>query len=264
MRVAKVGTLLVMIGMAGTLVFGIWLAISLDAYKLWDGWVIAALILWAIGGFLGQKAGEGYQAGGELGEKLAADGVTSSPELAETFGASRAFWFHNATLVVVLRHSRRDDLEAGRMTGVIAAIRPDDWNFPLLVHVLGAMILVGAVLTAVVAQLSADATAVPDRMRSVAFRTLLFVGIPSWFAMAIGAQWIYDKEFGDVEEDPAWIGIGFITRELGGLLLLIATICAGIASRKNKSGLAKASAILAAIALIGWVVAIWAMGAKPD
>jgi len=57
---------------------------------------------------------------------------------------------------------------------------------------------------------------------------------------------------------------GFITRELGGLLLLIATICAGIASRKNKSGLAKASAILAAIALIGWVVAIWAMGAKPD
>ena len=102
MRVAKTGTLLVMIGMAGTLVFGIWLAISLDAYKLWDGWVIAALILWALGGFLGQKSGEGYQAGGELGEKLAADGVTSSPELAESFGASRAFWFHTATLLVVL------------------------------------------------------------------------------------------------------------------------------------------------------------------
>ena len=102
MRIARTGTLLVMIGMAGTLVFGIWLAISLDAYKLWDGWVIAALILWALGGFLGQKSGEGYQAGGELGEKLAAEGVTSSPELAESFGASRAFWFHNATLLVVL------------------------------------------------------------------------------------------------------------------------------------------------------------------
>ena len=150
------------------------------------------------------------------------------------------------------------------MTGVLAAIRPDEWNFPLLVHVLGAMILVGAVLTAVVAQLSADATAVPDRMRSVAFRTLLFVGIPAYIAMFIGAQWIYDKEFGDADEDPAWIGIGFITRELGGLLLLIATICAGIASRKDKSGLAKASAIIAALALIGWFVAIWAMSAKPD
>ena len=102
MRVAKTGMLLVMIGMAGTLVFGIWLAIALDAYKLWDGWVIAALVLWALGGFLGQKSGEGYQAGGELGEKLAAEGVTSSPELSVTFGASRAFWFHNATLLVVL------------------------------------------------------------------------------------------------------------------------------------------------------------------
>ena len=147
---------------------------------------------------------------------------------------------------------------------MLAAIRPDSWNYALFLHVLGAMILVGAVLTAFVAQLSADATAVPDRMRSVAFRTLLIAGIPSYIAMFLGAQWIYDKEFGDVEEDPAWIGIGFITRELGGLLLLVATICAGIASRKHKSGLAKASAILAAIALIGWVVAIWAMGAKPE
>ena len=64
--------------------------------------MIAALVLWALGGFLGQKSGEGYTAGGELAEKLSADGVTSSPELAETFGASRAFWLHNATLLVVL------------------------------------------------------------------------------------------------------------------------------------------------------------------
>ena len=146
----------------------------------------------------------------------------------------------------------------------LASIRPDSWNFPLLVHVLGAMVLVGAVATAVVALLAAPATPVPDRMRSVGFRSLLFVAIPAWFVMAIGAQWIYDKEFGDAEDDPAWIGIGFMTREAGGLLLLIATICAGIASRKSKSGLAKASAIIVAIALAAWIVAIWAMGAKPD
>ena len=30
---------------------------------------------------------------------------------------------------------------------VLAAIRPDSWNFPLLLHVLGAMILVGGTLT---------------------------------------------------------------------------------------------------------------------
>jgi len=64
--------------------------------------VIAALVLWAIGGFVGQQSGQGYQAGGELAEKLAAEGTTSSPELAEIFGTSRAFWFHIATGVVVV------------------------------------------------------------------------------------------------------------------------------------------------------------------
>ena len=93
---------LVGLGAAGTIVFGLWLAISLDAYQLWDGWVIAALVLWAIGGFVGQQSGQGYQAGGELAEKLAAEGTTSSPELAEIFGTSRAFWFHIATGVVVV------------------------------------------------------------------------------------------------------------------------------------------------------------------
>src|SRR5262245_35567893 len=102
MLLSRVGVMLVMIGMAGTIVFGVWLAISLDAYQLWDGWVIAALVLWAIGGFLGSQAGRGYEAGGQLAEKLAAEGTTSSPELAEAFGASRAFWLHVATVVVVV------------------------------------------------------------------------------------------------------------------------------------------------------------------
>jgi hypothetical protein len=102
MLLARLGVVLMGAGFAGTVVFGVWLAISRDEYQLWDGWVIAALVLWALGGFLGQKSGEGYQAGGELAEKLAAEGMTSSPELAATFGTSRAFWLHNATLVVVV------------------------------------------------------------------------------------------------------------------------------------------------------------------
>jgi uncharacterized membrane protein len=101
-RAGQVGTILVGVGAVGTIVFGVWLAISLDAYQLWDGWVIAALVLWAIGGFVGQKSGEGYAAGGELAQKLVAEGTTSSPELAATFGASRAFWLHVATSAVVV------------------------------------------------------------------------------------------------------------------------------------------------------------------
>jgi uncharacterized membrane protein len=102
MPLARVGTVLVIVGIAGTVVFGVWLAISVDRYALWDGWVIAALVLWAIGAFVGQKSGESYQAGGELGQKLVAEGTTSSPALAETFGASRGFWLHLAMLLIVL------------------------------------------------------------------------------------------------------------------------------------------------------------------
>lgn len=102
MPLARTGVVLVMAGLAGTIVFGVWLAVSRDEYQLWDGWVIAALVLWALGAFLGQQSGAAYQAGGELAEKLLAEGKTTSPELAQTFGASRAFWLHSATLAVVV------------------------------------------------------------------------------------------------------------------------------------------------------------------
>ncbi len=102
MPLARIAAVLVIAGITGTIVFGVWLAISREEYQLWDGWVIAALVLWALGGYLGQKSGEGYQASGELGAKLAAEGTTTSPELAERFGPSRAFWLHNATLLVVV------------------------------------------------------------------------------------------------------------------------------------------------------------------
>ena len=45
-RISKVGDALMGIGSIGVLVFGIWLAIEVDEYQLWDGWIIAALILW--------------------------------------------------------------------------------------------------------------------------------------------------------------------------------------------------------------------------
>ena len=42
------------VGGIGTLVFGVWLA--LDAYDLLDGWILAALVLWAIATELGRRA----------------------------------------------------------------------------------------------------------------------------------------------------------------------------------------------------------------
>ena len=146
---------------------------------------------------------------------------------------------------------------------LLASIRPDSWNFPLFVHVFGAMVLLGAVTTGVAAELYATGTSEPGRMRRFAFRSLLLVALPAYIVMRVGAEWLYSKEFGDSSNDPTWIGIGYITADLGGLLLLIAIVLAGVASWKSKSGLGKAAGIVAGICLIGWLVTVWAMGGKP-
>ena len=55
------------VGGLGVLVFGIWLALYLDAYELWDGWIIAAIVLWLVasgaGGQLERSVREGRFAG---------------------------------------------------------------------------------------------------------------------------------------------------------------------------------------------------------
>jgi uncharacterized membrane protein len=102
MRVAMAGNVLVIVGTLGTVVFGLWLAISRDAYHVWDGWVIVALVLWAIGSMLGKKSGDGYQERAEMAAGLVQSGLPRSPELAAAWGASRAFWYHVATSAVVI------------------------------------------------------------------------------------------------------------------------------------------------------------------
>ena len=140
------------------------------------------------------------------------------------------------------------------MTSALAAIRPDSWSFPLLLHVAGAAILFGAVVTSAGAALTADRTAHPDLLRRVAFRTLLIVGLPA-----------YSKEgLDDAPEDPAWIGIGFIVADLGLLVFLIALALSGVAVWRGPTGLSKAAGVLGAILAVALVVAVWAMGAKPD
>jgi hypothetical protein len=47
-RVAMVGTALTLVALVGAIGFGIWLVLLRDRFQLWDGWVIAALVLWSI------------------------------------------------------------------------------------------------------------------------------------------------------------------------------------------------------------------------
>jgi uncharacterized membrane protein len=61
--IVKVGNAAVGIGAVGTFVLGIWLAFSVGSYAIWDGWIIAALVLWAISAALGQRTGAAYMLG---------------------------------------------------------------------------------------------------------------------------------------------------------------------------------------------------------
>lgn len=152
---------------------------------------------------------------------------------------------------------------------MLAAIRPDDWNFPLLLHVLGAMLLVGGLSTAVIAfwlGWRRDATT----LSRLGFWSLLVVAFPAWWLMRLAAQWIYDKEGFSGNIDPDWIEIGFITAEGGGLLLLVSIILTGIGVRRMRRGeggpsiLVRIGAVLVTILLAAYLVAVWAMTAKPD
>ena len=146
---------------------------------------------------------------------------------------------------------------------MLASIRPDSWDFPLLLHVGGAMVLVGAAATGSIVALTAQRASDPAAMRRLSFRAFLIVALPAYIVMRIGAEWLYSKEFGDTDDDPAWIGIGYITADAGALVLLIILILAGIAVWRGKPGLTKAAGILSLIAVLGWLVAVWAMGGKP-
>jgi hypothetical protein len=158
---------------------------------------------------------------------------------------------------------------------MLAVIRPDDWNFPLLLHVLGASVLLGALIAALTAQLlvwKRESSADVISFARLSFRTLLFLAIPAWFLMRIGGEWIAVREgWDDVPEEPAWIGIGYLTAEAGGILILVGTILAGIGARNlgrsngERGGtLIRVATVLIVLVVIAYVVTTWAMSAKPD
>lgn len=149
---------------------------------------------------------------------------------------------------------------------MLAAIRPDSVNVALLVHVAGAMVMVGGLVTASAAAIAGWREEAPT-LRRWSYKTLLFVVLPAFIAMRVGGEWTYVEENLDDGPDQVWVGIGFITSDLGGILLLLALILGGVGLRRTRSGggggLLKASSVIATLLVAIYIVAIWAMGAKP-
>jgi hypothetical protein len=152
---------------------------------------------------------------------------------------------------------------------VVAAVRPDGQVFPLLLHVLGAMILVGGLLAgaSVLALARNDA-----RFLRLGYWSLVALALPGWVMMRIGAGWIYSEQgWDDLPEgidDPGWLTTGAIIAEAGGLVLLVSLVLGGIGVyrlREGKgAGLLRATLVLSVVLLAAYVVAVWAMAGKPD
>jgi hypothetical protein len=150
---------------------------------------------------------------------------------------------------------------------LLAVVRDDSLNFPLFVHVLGAMVLVGGLLAGASALAYARGNV---RFLRLGYWSLLAVALPGWVVMRVGAEWIYRKEHWDDvprSAEPTWLTIGGITADIGGAIFLVSLVAGGIGVyrlREGKgAGLLKATLALSLLLLAGYVVAIWAMSGKP-
>ena len=134
--------------------------------------------------------------------------------------------------------------------------------WPLFLHVLGAMTLVGAVLTVVV--LSWVAWARPDLgvLRRATWTTLLAVALPSYLLMRLAGQWIYSKERFDGQNDPTWLGVGYGVADMGLLLLLITLGVAFWWKRAGKPAAGRIVAVLSSVYLVVLAIAWLAMSGK--
>ena len=156
---------------------------------------------------------------------------------------------------------------------VFAATRPTEWDFPLFLHVLGAMVLVGGLVTAVGLQALAWKRREPGELVAYSrggFWALLTVALPGWVLMRVAAEWIRSKEGWNGDDDPTWLGIGYLAADIGFVVLLVTILLAGLGMRRARRPGATANVLgriatpLATTLLILYLVAVWAMTAKPD
>jgi hypothetical protein len=153
---------------------------------------------------------------------------------------------------------------------LLAAIRPDDQSFALLLHLVGATVVFGALLASATSLLLARGD---TRLLRLGYFSLLLVGLPGLILLRLAGEWLYRLQNWDKLpeqfDEPKWLRIGFVVADWGGLLFLLALALGGIGvyrlrNGKSDAGLLKATMIIALILIVAYVVAVWAMTGKPN
>jgi hypothetical protein len=133
--------------------------------------------------------------------------------------------------------------------------------WPLFLHVIGAMTLVGAVLTAAIVSWVAWRRPGMPILARTAFNALAFVGVPAYVVMRIFAQVIASDE-GLKHNLPSWVTIGQGVADGGLLLLLVSAGCAFWWARSAKPVAGRIVAVLSAVYLVLLAIAWLAMSGK--
>ena len=154
----------------------------------------------------------------------------------------------------------------------LAAIRPDEWNLPLFIHVLGALATIGTLALAATLLFAALREGTTARL-SLALRAITLGVIPSWIVLRFSAEWIADKEgYSDLSSPPSWIDVGYIAGDAGLLLIIISSLLGYFSLRRARaaegeggrpSGMVRGAALLLSLLLLVNLVALWAMTTKP-
>jgi hypothetical protein len=98
-RLAPTGNVLIVAGIGLVVVFGVILALDSDTFEIWDGWIIAGIILWALLGGVGQRTGAYYTSIQKLAEQP--DGGNEA-EVLGLLKASKGALLHLATVAIFL------------------------------------------------------------------------------------------------------------------------------------------------------------------
>jgi fucose permease len=92
-RIGPFGGILIAAGLGLVFLLGVILAINSDRFEIWDGWVIAGIVLWALGMGVGQRTGKFYTDVQKLAEQ---DG--SEAEVLARLRAPTGATLHYATV----------------------------------------------------------------------------------------------------------------------------------------------------------------------
>jgi hypothetical protein len=142
---------------------------------------------------------------------------------------------------------------------MLALLRPDSFNLPLFLHVLGAMTVTGATAAAFVCAVSEPRW---PWLRMVLARTLIFATFPAWILMRLGGAW--EDSRSPIGDDAGWLGVGYIVADAGFVLLIVAMILAAVGVRRpQRNWPIRTVAVITGLYFAALIVAMFAMTGKP-